>query len=68
VKIVEDIKRKPAGMSSENNVMHIFFYMQINHYHRMIKGFLEEDVPLRVSRPLRIRKTLSLMGIIIKIC
>lgn len=33
----------------------------------MINGFLGEDLLLRVSRPLRIKKNLSLMGKIIKI-
>jgi len=38
VKFIGDIGRKPAGMSSVNNVKYIYIY--INHYHRMIKGFL----------------------------
>jgi len=31
------------------------------------QGFLSMDVPLRVSRPLRVKKNLNLMGIIINI-
>ena len=31
------------------------------------QGFLSMDVPLRVSRPLRVKKDLNLMGIIINI-
>jgi hypothetical protein len=53
VKITGDIGRKPAGMSSANNVKYIILYI-INHYHRMTSGFLYEDVPIRVNRPFRI--------------
>ena len=40
MKISVDIGRKPAGMSSVNNVKIIINYNFINHYHRMTKGFL----------------------------
>lgn len=60
--IVGNIRRKPAGMSSVNNVKYKF-YLYLKSLSPYDQGFLSKDVPLRVSRPLRIMIFQNLMGI-----
>ena len=73
---IGNIGRKPAGMSSVNNVKYkcyfiwnanlFVFYVNILYLKTLSpndQGFLSKDVPLRVSRPLRIMKNQNLMGI-----
>ena len=52
VKLSVDIGRKPAGMSSVNNVEIIYIYYFINHYHRMIKGFIARMYRYELAGPL----------------
>jgi len=48
------------------NIIHFIFDVRILYLKSLSpndQGFLSKDVPLRVSRPLRIMKNQSLMGI-----